>query len=646
MGMPKPSGSKKDREGIVWIYQNGRETPLLKQLLKTGGYHVVDRPPTRADGSIVALICHHQAGASADGLNLAIEGLRASGGHLATIPIVLLSFDGDSRLRKLSQAHYGADLLESLHIHHVRLPVLNEHLIQQIEAARRVPQLSASEIGRLVASVKDKLARQALADFIHDCRGVPQTAQGWNRIARELFPKLEREVQRWETPKVALLKAERARLGNIIKLRWKETESPFGKLFALFQKMEGQERSVPKTPLATVKPGQSLGWTTTVLVIEDDKAYAASIAQVLTKAGHRMVLYTDPKKQPQMLVTKVIHTKAANKAEVVLLDLNFGSTDKGYALLRALRASDPTTKIIMLTGHGGEAIIEAKKLGADGYLIKPVAEATLLAEIGRVLARKRIAIVDDELSAVVTDDFQRRCHERRCATVGYEDPDRFLSDLQGGSSDLKEVDLLLLDLMFGANMRGLDLLKSVKQSRGDIPVFMLTGRGDNDTRLKVVFGEGAQYFSGRDGYLVKPLGEEGWAKIWDALFPSAGYTLTLSKTDLCLKLQKPGVPALAPVKLQPRQWILLYTLALKRNRGRAGLISDNAKSDVELNEAQAGGVHESTFNSDWTPQLIAEIRTRIHRALKPLLGDIEIISHARNQPYTLSSLIQQVDIIE
>ncbi|MFH8391746.1 response regulator transcription factor [Streptomyces sp. NPDC018036] len=118
---------------------------------------------------------------------------------------------------------------------------------------------------------------------------------------------------------------------------------------------------------------------TRVLVVEDDRGIAESLARGLRQAG-----YT---------VEGVRSGRAALAAvtpDVVLLDLGLPDID-GVEVCRRLRARSDAA-IIAVTARGEEADrVVALDQGADDYLVKPFGLAELLARIRAVLRRRRPA---------------------------------------------------------------------------------------------------------------------------------------------------------------------------------------------------------------------------------------------------------------
>jgi DNA-binding response OmpR family regulator len=69
------------------------------------------------------------------------------------------------------------------------------------------------------------------------------------------------------------------------------------------------------------------------------------------------------------------------KPDIVLLDISIPDMD-GFEVLRQLRETDKTTKVVMVTGHGDkETRLQAEALGITAFLEKPL----ILEEVGEVI---------------------------------------------------------------------------------------------------------------------------------------------------------------------------------------------------------------------------------------------------------------------
>jgi two-component system response regulator RegA len=112
-----------------------------------------------------------------------------------------------------------------------------------------------------------------------------------------------------------------------------------------------------------------------VLVVDDDERFAATLAQALGRRG---------------FATRVAHDAAsalaaalAAEPDAAVVDLKLGADD-GLTLIEPLRREYPRMRIVVLTGYASIATaVKAIKLGADDYLAKPVTAAAVAAVLER-----------------------------------------------------------------------------------------------------------------------------------------------------------------------------------------------------------------------------------------------------------------------
>ena len=115
-----------------------------------------------------------------------------------------------------------------------------------------------------------------------------------------------------------------------------------------------------------------------VLIVEDDKNIADLLQMYLEKEGYAVTVALDGGQG----LTKY----RAIKPDLVLLDVMMPVMD-GYAVCRAIRATDQTP-IIMLTAKGEtDDKVGGLKSGADDYITKPFEMKEVLARIEAVLRR-------------------------------------------------------------------------------------------------------------------------------------------------------------------------------------------------------------------------------------------------------------------
>jgi PAS domain S-box-containing protein len=115
-----------------------------------------------------------------------------------------------------------------------------------------------------------------------------------------------------------------------------------------------------------------------LLVVEDNRDSAATLAALLEIAGHEVRTVNDG--------TKVLALAVHYKPDAVLMDIGIPGMN-GYEVARQFRSLPELaeTTLIALTGYGHEeARQRAKEAGFDDHLVKPVEAAQLLRIIDRL----------------------------------------------------------------------------------------------------------------------------------------------------------------------------------------------------------------------------------------------------------------------
>ena len=137
-------------------------------------------------------------------------------------------------------------------------------------------------------------------------------------------------------------------------------------------------------------------------VVDDDRAFTEYLATWLGSRG---------------LTVEVFHSgsafldslRAGASTDVVLLDVLMPDLN-GLDTLRAIRQFNAATQVIMLSGrHAPATVIEAVRLGAADYVLKPddpdgVGEAALEAAINHALEREALASEVARLGAQMAED--------------------------------------------------------------------------------------------------------------------------------------------------------------------------------------------------------------------------------------------------
>lgn len=119
-----------------------------------------------------------------------------------------------------------------------------------------------------------------------------------------------------------------------------------------------------------------------ILLIEDDSAIAAALRKELSAEGYQVAVVL--RGDDGLALAK------ADDFDLVLTDLKMPGLS-GLELIEQLHAAKPRLPIIMLTAFGTtETAIEATKLGAYDYLLKPYDMAELLDLVAKAVANSRM----------------------------------------------------------------------------------------------------------------------------------------------------------------------------------------------------------------------------------------------------------------
>ncbi|MCD8515289.1 MAG: response regulator [Burkholderiaceae bacterium] len=117
-----------------------------------------------------------------------------------------------------------------------------------------------------------------------------------------------------------------------------------------------------------------------VLVADDNVINTRTAARILREMGHGGVLVNDGE--------QVLKALAQKPFDLVLLDVNMPVMD-GPATLKAIRAREAAgaahQPVVFVTAHDLPSDrTRYLALGADGFLVKPLESAALLAELKRL----------------------------------------------------------------------------------------------------------------------------------------------------------------------------------------------------------------------------------------------------------------------
>jgi two-component system, response regulator RegA len=138
----------------------------------------------------------------------------------------------------------------------------------------------------------------------------------------------------------------------------------------------------------------------TLLLVDDDEVLRERLGRALRERGFEV---TTAPGGPE-----AIEIARRDAPEYAVVDLRMPGPS-GIEVLEALRAIDPATRVLMLTGYGSIATaVEATRRGAVGYLSKPADADEVVAELlGRGATRVPVEIDTPSLARAEWEHIQR-----------------------------------------------------------------------------------------------------------------------------------------------------------------------------------------------------------------------------------------------
>jgi len=114
-----------------------------------------------------------------------------------------------------------------------------------------------------------------------------------------------------------------------------------------------------------------------LLLVDDDEVFLRPLHRALELGGYEVV--------PVQSGEEALDTLKTEDVDLVLTDRRLPGMD-GVALLRQLKAEHPDLAVVVMTAYGSiESAVEAMRLGAEDYLVKPFEVAEMLLVIRRAI---------------------------------------------------------------------------------------------------------------------------------------------------------------------------------------------------------------------------------------------------------------------
>jgi two-component system, NtrC family, response regulator HydG len=135
-----------------------------------------------------------------------------------------------------------------------------------------------------------------------------------------------------------------------------------------------------------------------VLIIDDDRSLARTIAESLERVGYDCTVATSGAEGARLI--------EAESWDVILCDLRLGDMD-GLSILRRARELAPEAEVVMITGYADvKSAVDAIKQGASNYLTKGALDLDeLRAIVQKASERQRLARANRELKKQLNERF-------------------------------------------------------------------------------------------------------------------------------------------------------------------------------------------------------------------------------------------------
>jgi DNA-binding response OmpR family regulator len=132
-----------------------------------------------------------------------------------------------------------------------------------------------------------------------------------------------------------------------------------------------------------------------ILIIDDEASLRETLGRILQRAGYGVHAAADGRQ-----ALDLVHQQAFNLA---FLDLHLPGMD-GIQILKEIRQVQSRLPVIMLTGFGTlQSAVEALRLGATDYLLKPFDPEVLVARTRVILEEQAVELRKQELRVQIAD---------------------------------------------------------------------------------------------------------------------------------------------------------------------------------------------------------------------------------------------------
>jgi response regulator RpfG family c-di-GMP phosphodiesterase len=167
-----------------------------------------------------------------------------------------------------------------------------------------------------------------------------------------------------------------------------------------------------------------------VLVVDDELSVRKMLTTLLSQAGVPCSAAANAREALTML--------EKTSFQAVISDVRMGATS-GFDLLREVRARFPELAFLMATGLDDVRVgVQAMKLGADDYLLKPFDIEVVLASLQRALERKHLEREVENYRRHLEEMVSQRTQQLQAAMTELEHSHSATLEALGGAIDLRD----------------------------------------------------------------------------------------------------------------------------------------------------------------------------------------------------------------
>jgi len=139
--------------------------------------------------------------------------------------------------------------------------------------------------------------------------------------------------------------------------------------------MKSSESDDPRRPAVPLR----------ILLVDDEESIRVTLADDLMEVGHEVTTLSQGNAALELL-----ESKESERFDVVISDLRMPGAD-GLEVLKATRERSPATEVILITAYGTiESAVDAMRLGAFHYVLKPFMNDEILLLVKRIAKVKQL----------------------------------------------------------------------------------------------------------------------------------------------------------------------------------------------------------------------------------------------------------------